>query len=315
MTATIHIMIMLLCIDKANANSYMQALDGDGNCAPGYVPLTDATTCEELDWSQFGMTDGSFFNAGSWPSYPPGCYYKASTGKGFFNAHPTGAFPDDERLIVCEGSSPTPAPRAPGMSGDPIVNVNGFRVKFDLPIGKSTLMWKDDLIALFAKADLLSADKHSQWFSEFMLCVKGEKRAVIERREVHPGLKSEPDMVNTLSLTISDSAGLATRVEKVGYHSSFNEGQVDIAVQPLNRTVGGLRSEAVQVKSDLFDFRVVAEVAKKFGSRSEAMKYVHLDITMRRMRSGAKAGLFAEIYGFLPMSADTATMIKRVTRE
>ena len=71
-----------------------------------------------------------------------------------------------------------------------------------------------------------------------MLCVKGEKRAVIERREVHPGLTSEPDMVNTLSLTISDSAGLATRVEKVGYHSSFNDGQVDIAVQPLNRTVG-----------------------------------------------------------------------------
>jgi len=201
------------------------------------------------------------------------------------------------------------------MSGDPIVRVNGFKVKFDLPVAKSTLMWEDGLITLYAKADVLSADKRSQWFSEFVLWVMGETRAVIQRREMHPRLKAEPDMLNTLSLTIFDSAGFATKVGKVGSHSRLGDGRVQIAVQPLNRTVGGLRSEAVNVKSECLDFSIVAEVAKKFGVRSEALKYVHLDITMQGMRAGAKAGLFAEIYGFLPMSADTANMMRSVTKQ
>jgi hypothetical protein len=201
------------------------------------------------------------------------------------------------------------------MSGDPIVSVNGFRVKFDLPVAKSTLMWKDRFITLYAKADVLSADKRSQWFSEFVLWVMGETRAVIQRREMLPGLKAELDMLNTLSLTIFDSAGSATKVEKVGSHSRLGDGRVHIAVRPLNRTVGGLRSEAVVVKSECLDFSIVGEVAKKFGVRSEALKYEHLDITMQGMRAGATAGLFAEIYGFLPMSADTASMMRSVTKQ
>ena len=85
MTATIHIMIMLLCIDKANANSYVQALDGDGNCPSGYVPVTDATTCEGLDWTQFG--NGAQFWTQAWSkSYlPPGCYIVTDTQTGQFN--------------------------------------------------------------------------------------------------------------------------------------------------------------------------------------------------------------------------------------
>lgn len=322
---------------KVSEGRYQATFNGPTGCAnvPGCVdgPQTEAdcqafaegdASCLIASGGLSGVPDGDYLNdrswsgTQSWSNFLQGCIIDYADGATHWNAHPVGGFMGTPpRLLICDCATPapTPTPTLPGMSGDPIVRVNGFKVKFDLPVAKSTLMWEDGFITLYAKADVLSADKRSQWFSEFTLWVMGETRAVIQRRKMHPGLKAELDMLNTLSLTIFDSAGFATKVEKVGTHSRLGDERVQIAVQPLNRTVGGLRSEAVNVKSECLDFSVVAEVAKKFGVRSEALKYEHLDITMQGMRAGAKAGLFAEIYGFVPMSADTASMMRSVTTQ
>ena len=101
--------------------------------------------------------------------------------------------------------APTPTPTLPAvsgsMSGDPIAVVNGYRVKFDLPVGKSSLMWEDSAIALFAKADVVSFDKRSSWFSEFSLLVDGLKNVEIRRGELQPMSKSVLGDLSIMSLT------------------------------------------------------------------------------------------------------------------
>ena len=70
------------------------------------------------------------------------------------------------------------------MSGDPIVSVNGLRVKFELPAGQTTLMWGNDDLEIFSKADVMTPDKQSQWFSDFILVVNGHQAAHIQRNVI-----------------------------------------------------------------------------------------------------------------------------------
>ena len=64
-------------------------------------------------------------------------------------------------------SAPTSAPTPASVSGDPILKINGHTVKFDLPIARRTLFWKDNTTSVFAKADVFTPDKQNQWLGVF----------------------------------------------------------------------------------------------------------------------------------------------------
>ena len=115
--------------------------------------------------------------------------------------------------------------------------------------------------------------------------------------------------------SVFDSEGVATKVTKTGYHGHLGGGKVNMTVKATNRIIGEIHSAATIIKSELLDLSVAPEIAKKFSSPETAKKYLHLDINMQAMRPGVKAGLFAEIYGLIPMTSGTATMIRTVSRQ
>lgn len=45
-------------------------------------------------------------------------------------------------------------------------------------------------------------------------------------------------------------------------------------------------------------------------NREKALKYAHLDIHFKRMEGPVKEGLFAEMFGLVPMSIKTAKLIR-----
>merc|ERR1712039_904186 len=187
--------------------------------------------------------------------------------------------------------------------------VNGYRLKFDLPFEKRTLLWKDNTMSVFAKADVFTPDKKNQWFSEFEIVLDGKTVAKIQRRELKLTTKEAFGEVNTVSITTFDAAGNPTLITTAGSYS-LGEGVVSLRVTNDGKTVGHLKREVVSVKSELFHFSVSPQIATKFAADAgKALKYAHLDLTMQKM-SSAEGGLLAEFFGLVPMSSETARLIR-----
>ena len=210
-------------------------------------------------------------------------------------------------------TAPTPNPTQASMSGDPIVSVNGYRVKFELPPGQSSLMWGDDDLEIFAKAEVVTPDKQSQWFSDFSFVVNGHHAANIQRKEIKTTSKEMPGTLNTLFLTTVDDAAHAHSVTSPGSYPVGN-GTLHIIVQRDGVRVGPLPREVVVVKSKAISCAISAERAKKFSpNEQKALKYSHLDITLHKMSRNVKKGIFAEFWGLIPMASKTAGMTKQMT--
>ena len=158
--------------------------------------------------------------------------------------------------VVCK--APTPAPQAGSMSGDPIVSVNGFKVKFELPSGQTTLMWADENLEIFSKADVTTPDKQSQWFSDFSLVVNGHHAAHIQRKEIKVTSTEMLGKLNTLSLTTVDEAGDSHAVSSPGTYPVGN-GTVNIIVKRDGAMVGPLPREVVTLKSSSITCSISAE--------------------------------------------------------
>ena len=161
-----------------------------------------------------------------------------------------------------------------------------------------------------AKADIMTPDKTSQWFSEFMVATRGWFISISPRR-TGLALQAKADRLKTLSIIISENGGEATIVNHPGLFSVVN-GQVNLTVKSDNRTIGHLQRDIVSLKSNTLDCTMAPEVANKYSNAEMAQKYVHLDLSVQQMREGVKAGILAELYGLIPMTAETARHIRRV---
>ena len=225
-----------------------------------------------------------------------------------------GGLPECVSGEMCDAATPECiAPTPASVSGDPILSVNGFKVKFELPSGQSSLMWEDDDLEIFAKAEVTTPDKQSQWFSDFSFVVNGHHAANIQRKEIKTTSKEVPGTLNTLFLTTMDGAAHAHSVTSPGSYPAGN-GTLNIIVQRDGARVGPLPREVVTVKSKAISCAVSAERAKKFSpNEKKALKYSHLDITLHKMSRNVKKGIFAEFWGLIPMSSKTASMIKHMT--
>jgi hypothetical protein len=282
--------------------------------------VTDATTCEGLDWTQFG--NGAQFWSQAWSkSYlPPGCYIVTDTLTGYFNVHPTGTFPDAARPLICE-QVPTPAPaptRTPGVSGDPIVRIKGKLVKFDMPVKLRSLMWKDSMLEIFAEAEVHTPDMSSQWLSQIIVVSNGKDILKINRREITPTSIADANALNTLSVTTSNDTEDERKITGPGVYAAGQHKTDDlrITVALTGEKIGPLAKEVVSVKTTNLQFSVNAEIAKKFRHQKEkAFKYSHLDIQFQSMGGDVESGIFAELYGLVPMTAKTAKLIRSVKYE
>ena len=176
--------LMMTIALRAEAE-YEVMLPGTNGCKDGTVDIVTEATCKDsaaalasTDYDDRPLSLGSI---------PNNCYSYPMPDSSIvrFNSHPVGAAFGDYAQ-VCE----IPSPTTPGsMSGDPIVSVNGLKVKFELPSGQTTLMWADENLEIFSKADVMTPDKQSQWFSDFSLVVNGHHAAHIQRKEIKVAYK------------------------------------------------------------------------------------------------------------------------------
>lgn len=212
-------------------------------------------------------------------------------------------------------TAPTPAPTSAAISGDPIANVNGHKVKFELPLGVNSLLWQDDDLELFAKADVVTPDHSSQWFSDFILFSHGSKAAHIQQKLLHASAKGATNTLNSLSLMIHNY-GKEGHDIAVGVQGSYEigNGSMNVRVRRDGKKVGPLAREVVSVRSKSIDFSVGSQCAVKFArDAGKALKYAHLDINVQKMESTyVRKGIFAEFWGLIPMSAKTARMISHI---
>lgn len=291
---------------------YVIASDITYKCSDdGLATITDATECCVTAAAELGQpvagggcpTDGTpspLSNA----ILPAGCSFISGT----INWNEDQADGDWERCFRICASPPTQV--NPNAGGDPIAIINGFRVKFDLPMNENTLLWEDeDGFAIFARADLVSPDKKSQWFSDFFLFQGGRQAAHIQRKASDKATTERPGMLNTLVLTITDEAGRQNTITDPGSYQICN-GTTKIVVKRDGTTVGPLHREVVTVTSKASSFTVSPERAKKFSKMKQALKFSHLNINFQQVSKHVKRGLFAEMWGFVPMSKKTARLIR-----
>ena len=66
------------------------------------------------------------------------------------------------------------------------------------------------------------------------------------------------------------------------------------------------------VEANGIKFSVACQIAVKFKNIHKALQYAHLDIEFHNLKSADK-GIFAEMYGLIPMSRETARLIRSVT--
>jgi len=289
---------------------------GSNTCPDGSVDFTESECASLGEVSLPDCSGGcTYGGVNSYTTEATGCFSATGYGKYYFNTIASSSPGSVDYKLCKEPATPAPTPQAGSMSGDPIVSVNGLRVKFELPAGQTTLMWGNDDLEFFAKADVMTPDKQSQWFSDFILVVNGHQAAHIQRNVIKVTSKEMHGTLNTLSLTTVDEAGCSHAVLSPGSYPVGN-GTVNIMVKRDGARVGPLPREVVTVKSNSISFSISAERAKKFAPNEEkALKYSHLDIILHKMSRNVKKGIFAEIWGFVPMSSKTARMMKQVTAE
>merc|ERR1711870_128997 len=123
----------------------------------------------------------------------------------------------------------------------------------DLPVNQRSLMWGEDELKIFAKADVVTPDKKSSWFSQIELVVDDYARALIQRREL--GVKSTvtPDALNTISVTTFEERAFAREITAPGAYQIAN-GIVQIGVERDRLSLGALPREVAHVKTKGIEF-------------------------------------------------------------
>ena len=205
-----------------------------------------------------------------------------------------------------------------GMSGDPIVRIKGKLVKFDMPVKLRSLMWKDSMLEIFAEAEVHTPDMSSQWLSQIIVVSNGKDILKINRREITPTSIADANALNTLSVTTSNDTEDERKITGPGVYAAGQHKTDDlrITVALTGGKIGPLAKEVVSVKTTNLQFSVNAEIAKKFRHQKEkAFKYSHLDIQFQSMGGDVESGIFAELYGLVPMTAKTAKLIRSLKYE
>jgi len=227
-----------------------------------------------------------------------------------WNTHPAGSADVNSEPLCKAPPTPAPTPASTGgMFGDPIVHIHGHRIKFQMPVHEKSLMWADDTIDVLAAADLMTPDKKSQWFSDFILLANKMKVAHIQRREITlaPATGDADDDAKSLSVAFLNQ-DITTARTKLGTYDLGN-GAFRLKLQRGAQMIGPMRKDVVRVNGTSISFSLSPERAQKFSNDLKAMKYVHLDLRIHSMQTTVKAGLLAELYGLVPMSAKTASLI------
>jgi len=216
--------------------------------------------------------------------------------------------PDMAGTIWCHTMDPDRewdycTPKTDTFVGDPIITVNGHKTKVDLPHGLKTLMWKDAIVEIFSKADVMTPDGKNQWFSQFSVNVNGEEALQIATNFRHGVPEKTPDGELKTLLIVNKGRSVA----KLGKYDLGHNVVVEV-------TRHG-QQEVVSVLSAGFSFSLASAQAKKFLPNVEkANRYTHLDLQIRHMDDKiVKDGILAELYGFIPISLTTAGMISHIS--
>lgn len=253
----------------------------------------DTLLASAEEWGMYGAADGWVLKGSG---YGGVLVYEPDTGVGDY---------------VCGES-------CSGMSGDPIVRIKGKLVKFDMPVKERSLMWKDSMFEIFAEAEVYTPDMSSQWLSQIIVVSKGKDILKIKRREITPTSTTDANALNTLSVTTSNDAQAERKITSPGVYTAGQHKTDDlrITVALAGEKIGPFAKEVVSVKTASLQFSVNAEIAKKFRRQEKkAFKYSHLDIQFQSMGGNVQSGIFAELYGLVPMTAKTAKLIRSLKYE
>jgi len=193
-------------------------------------------------------------------------------------------------------------------TGDPIITVGDYRLKIEFPSNTRVLLWKDNAVELYAKADVATPDKRSQWFSEFVIATEGQEQVCLALGSLQDEVKTKASgELSDMSLTLNNH-----RITKPGKYPIANGAAV---ISVIVKTENQEAKDVVKVKSQGLDMAVVKELAKKFlPNLKKATRYSHLDLSVEKMDPlSAENGILAELYGFIPITKSTASMIKSIS--
>lgn len=175
-----------------------------------------------------------------------------------------------------------------------------------MPLQQDTLLLGGHGVEVFGRADLVTPDKSSQWFSKITVFRDERLIARIERKALETSAVVKHDALNSLFLSVMDETG-ENKVSTIGSYLNGN-----VLVERDGVQLGQVPREVVTVSFDGFKFSVAPQVAKKFSDTRKALKYAHLDMEFHDI-TGSQAGIIAELYGLVPMSSKTADMVRSIT--
>ena len=127
--------------------------------------------------------------------------------------------------------------------------------------------------------------------------------AFIKRKDLR-ATHRENSALNSLSFGLTNEDGRTMTISNPG---EYEGGQ--FILRHAGTLGGDIQREVVTVKLRGFKFAVWAQVAKKFKKNDMQLQYAHLEFDCHDMRPAEK-GLFVELFGIIPMSKNTARLIR-----
>jgi len=93
------------------------------------------------------------------------------------------------------------------------------------------------------------------------------------------------------------------------------DGSVNVSVERDEDLIGFVARERVVVSSKYLTFDVRPESVKKLASMLDSLKYTHLDMRIIEMCKHNCRGILPELWGLVPMSIRTLSLIRSTTNE
>jgi hypothetical protein len=177
--------------------------------------------------------------------------------------------------------------------GDPFIkDRQGKTVQFFLPVHTEAKLLACEGFQLYGSTKPSSiAGDHQQWFEKFRVVIGGETALI--------GLRNETESPSS-NLTTIAVAVAGTKIQKPTGVMPFRDFSMEVKEQSVDIITAA--GSQLQVKS--------ASASKFLSSTMQAL-HMHLDISFPALDTAkCSEGVFAELWGQVPMSKATSAMLE-----
>ena len=193
------------------------------------------------------------------------------------------------------------------MHGDPIFKKGGVGLQFSIPLGRPAelLTWvgRHGETVVLSGTTFENKETENQWFNSFAMAVDGRDVFNVSTAKVQKG---------TLKVVVD---GLVVVIPSdVTNITSSRHADTSLTLSSLTGKkfkIGHKSAQTLQVRTGHVSFSVFSSGARKFDDKEDQFKYRHLNIHLGSGIPPGSRGIFAELAGAQPMSANTREMLHK----